>query len=421
MVKLTVMKQNSDKKQLRNLVVVLICLMSVANFHNAYPEFSSGGYYKNFFTTFKTPISEQPLMGAAVNRLRLNLSYVPTDLLSFAFAYDIAPRVQAPSLFSESSFAVGIASSSYRAIDFDSLLYPNAESGIGSVGIYHNLDRANVQISTDFADISIGRDAVAWGSARAINPTDIVAPYSHDQLDTEDRVGVDAIRFRIPIGILGEVDIGYIFGTDFDFNKSAIYLRTQMNAVETDFSMLLMELQKDLLIGFDVTRGILGAGFWLEAAYVFPNAFDEKADSAINYLRASVGLDYSFNGETYTFLEYHYNGAGTDKPENYLTNIDQSAYARGGVYLLGVHYLAPGINHQLTPLISLGGQILVNLTDPSIWFAPNIAYNIAEDIHLSVGGLISFGRAPTNGETTQFQSEFGSYPNLFFTSMSVYY
>ena len=57
-----------------------------------------------------------------------------------------------------------------------------------------------------------------------------------------------------------------------------------------------------------------------------------------------MGLDYSFNGKTYTFIEYHYNGAGTDRPEDYLTNIDQSAYTRGGVYLLGVHYLAPGIN-----------------------------------------------------------------------------
>ena len=240
-------------------------------------------------------------------------------------------------------------------------------------------------------------------------------------MDTEDRVGVDAIRVRIPIGVLGEVDTGYIFGTDFDFDKSAIFFRTQMNAAATDFSMLLMAIQKDLLIGFDVTRGILGAGFWVETAYVLSEAFDVKTDSATNYFRTSVGLDYSFNGETYTFIEYHYNGAGTDKPENYLTNIDQSAYTHGGVYLLGVHYLAPGISHQLTPLISLSGQMLINLTDPSIWFAPNIAYNIAEDVHFSIGGLISLGKTPKNGETTQFQSEFGSYPNLFFTSISVYY
>ena len=63
---------------------------------------------------------------------------------------------------------------------------------------------------------------------------------------------------------MGEIDTGYIFGSDFDFDKSAVFLRTQLNAVETDFSVLLLEFQKDLLVGLDIARGIGGAGFWLE-------------------------------------------------------------------------------------------------------------------------------------------------------------
>lgn len=384
-------------------------------------ELKIGGYYKNFFTAFNSPFPDAPVIGVVVNRLRLNLSYAPADSLSFAFAYDFAPRVQDPLLFSQSPIAVGTASSRYRVADLDSPLYPRTDEPVGSVGIYHNLDRASVQFSTDFADFSIGRDAIAWGSARIINPTDIIAPYTYDQLDTEDRVGVDAIRVRIPIGVMGEVDTGYIFGNNFNFGKSAVFLRTQLNAVETDFSILLMEFQRDLLIGLDITRGIGGAGFWLETAYVFTTPFDDLPDAADNYLRTSVGLDYSFGGETYTFIEYHFNGAGAKNPENFLTNLEQPAYTRGGVYLLGTHYLAPGITHQLTPLISFSGQMLFNLSDPSTWIAPQIAYNVAEDIHLSVGGFISVGKRPKNGDSTQFQSEFGSYPNLLFSSFRVYF
>ena len=384
-------------------------------------ELKIGGYYKNFFTAFNSPFPDAPVTGVVVNRLRLNLSYAPADSLSFAFAYDFAPRVQDPLLFSQSPIAVGTASSRYRVADLDSPLYPRTDEPVGSVGIYHNLDRASVQFSTDFADFSIGRDAIAWGSARIINPTDIIAPYTYDQLDTEDRVGVDAIRVRIPIGVMGEVDTGYIFGNNFNFGKSAVFLRTQLNAVETDFSILLMEFQRDLLIGLDITRGIGGAGFWLETAYVFTTPFDDLPDAADNYLRTSVGLDYSFGGETYTFIEYHFNGAGAKNPENFLTNLEQPAYTRGGVYLLGTHYLAPGITHQLTPLISFSGQMLFNLSDPSTWIAPQIAYNVAEDIHLSVGGFISVGKRPKNGDSPQFQSEFGSYPNLLFSSFRVYF
>ncbi len=406
---------------MKKIVTLILCLVVVLFVKIVNAEFQVGGYYKNFFTIIDSTFSNEPMIGAVVNRLRLNSSYAPTDSLSFAFAYDFTPRVQDPLLFTESPFAVGIASSRYRVTDFDSRIYPNQNEPIGNVGIYHNLDRASVQISTDFADISIGRDAIAWGSARIINPTDVVAPYTYDQLDTEDRVGVDAVRIRIPVGILGEVDTGYIFGNRFNFDKSAIYVRTQLNAAETDFSILLLEFQKEQLIGLDITRGIGGAGFWLETAYVFVRSLDHQPNGSNNYLRTSVGLDYSFAGETYGFIEYHYNGAGVEKPENFLTNLTQPAYTHGGVYLLGVHYIAPGFTHQLTPLISFSGQLLFNLSDPSAWIAPQIAYNIAEDIHLSIGSFFSFGKRPKNDDPTGFQSEFGAYPNFFFSSFRVYF
>ena len=406
---------------MRKIVTLVLCLVPILFIRIANAELQLGGYYKNFFTTFNSPSTSEPMIGAVVNRLRLNLSYAPTDTVSFAFAYDFTPRVQDPLLFTESPFAVGIASSLYRLVDFDSRIYPDEDELIGNVGIYHNLDRASVQFSTDFADISIGRDAIAWGSARIINPTDVVAPYTYDQLDTEDRVGVDAVRIRIPVGALGEVDTGYIFGSNFNFDKSAIFLRTQLNAAETDFSILFLEFQTDQLVGLDIARGIGGAGFWLETAYVFAQPLDSVDDTASNYLRGSMGLDYSFGGETYAFIEYHFNGAGVEKPKDFLANLYRSAYTRGGVYLLGVHYLAPGFTHQLTPLISFSGQILFNLSDRSAWIAPQIAYNIAEDIHLSVGSFFSFGKRPKDSDLTQFQSEFGLYPNFFFTSFRVYF
>lgn len=406
---------------MRTILTLIICLMITPLLGIADAEFRVGGYYKNFFTAFNSPLPDASMMGVVVNRLRLNLSYAPTDVLSFAFAYDFTPRVQDRLLFSQSPIAVGVASSRYRITDLDSPIYPSEEEPVGSVGIYHNLDRVSVHFSTDFADISVGRDAIAWGSARVVNPTDVIAPYTYDQLDTEDRVGVDAIRVRIPVGVMGEVDAGYIFGSNFDFGKSAVFLRSQLNAAETDFSILLLEFQENLLVGLDVARGIGGAGSWLEMAYVFAKPFDDEPNTSDNYLRASVGLDYSFGGETYAFIEYHFSGAGAKNPEDFFTNLEQPAYTSGGVYLLGRHYLASGFSHQLTPLISFSGQMLFNLSDPSTFIAPQIAYNVAEDIHLSVGGFISIGKRPKNGESPEFQSEFGSYPNLFFSSFRVYF
>ena len=79
--------------------ILLICLLTIPLFGVAKAEFQIGGYYKNFFTTFDSPLSETQVTGVVVNRLRLNLSYAPTDSFSFAFAYDFTPRVQDPHSF----------------------------------------------------------------------------------------------------------------------------------------------------------------------------------------------------------------------------------------------------------------------------------------------------------------------------------
>ncbi len=380
------------------------------------------GYYKNFSTGLGSPLPDEPIIGAVNNHLRLNCAYVLIGGLSFDLSYNLAPRIQDPLLFSESPIAATTDSLRYRVADLDSSIYPGENDSAGSFGLFQNLDRASIAYSADFADITVGRQAIAWGSARVVNPTDVIAPYTYDELDTEDRIGVDAIRVQIPIGVLGEFDTGYVFGENLAFEKSAFFLRSQLNALETDFSIALLGFREHLMTGFDIARGIGGAGFWLEAAYVYANAFNSENGEAENYLRASVGLDYSFGGMAYGFIEYHFSGAGTERPEDYLANLTQPAYTDGGVYLMGKHYFVPGLTFQITPLISLGGVVLSNISDPSVFPSLQIEYNFAQDIYLSAGGFIGIGKRPeTEDEETQFRSEFGGYPTLLFSSFRIYF
>ena len=410
------------EKIVRKILALIIFLIITVVAGPIDAELQISGYYKNFSTGLNPPLSDAPIIGAVNNRLRLNCTYTPTDTLSFDLSYDFAPRIQDPSLFSEPPIAGAAGSFRYRVVDLDAAIYPGKNAPVGSFGLFQNLDRASLAYSPDFADITIGRQAIAWGSARVVNPTDVIAPYAYNQLDTEDRIGVDAIRVQIPIGVLGEFDTGYVFGENLAFGKSAFFLRSQLNAVETDFSIILLGFREHLMTGFDMARGIGGAGFWLEAAYVYANAFDSDNGDAENYLRASVGLDYSFGGVAYGFIEYHFSGAGAGEPEDYHSNLSQSAYTDGGVYLMGRHYFVPGLTFQLTPLLSLSGVVLSNISDPSVFPSLQIEYNLAQDIYLAAGGFIGIGKRPeTENKETQFRSEFGGYPTLFFLSFRIYF
>ena len=386
------------------------------------------GYYKNFFVVFEQPVinlqiiqdqSRQQYFGMVDKRLRLQMVYSSKSWYSVAIAYDFSSRIQDANLFSNSFFVNLSNPYVYRVADINQRIFPDSEHPSTSFALYQNLDRAFVTISVPFADMYVGRQVIAWGSARVINPTDVIAPFAFNELDKEERFGVDALRIRVPLGFMGEFDTGYVFGKNFEFNKSVYYIRGKFFVSQTNITLLSLGFQENLLIGVDVARSIGGAGFWLEAALVLPKALAKSnPDDMNNYFRSSIGLDYSLNDKTYGFIEYHFNQAGAGSPQNYLSNLSHIAYTEGSVYLLGRHYLAPGVTYQINPLITLTATSLFNITDRSLYLAPSVEYNIAENIYVTAGAYAAFGKSI---QDSRIRSEFGIYPNTFFTSFKIYF
>lgn len=394
----------------------------------AQSSFSFSGYTKNFLVLYRyndtgfssvLGLPDQRDFGADNQRIRLVADYSASHWLFMNGAYDFSLRVQDPVLFKISPFLSAINPYDYRVSDLNRILYPKNSYQATSFAIFQNLDRLNARISIPLADIYVGRQAIAWGSARVINPTDVIAPFTYDELDTEDRIGVDAARWRMPLGNLGEFDTGYVFGRDWKFANSAFFVRTKVYQWNTDISFITLGFRQNLLLGLDVARSIGGAGFWCETAYVLADQLRKEPDAdAQNYLRLSTGLDYSLTSKMYGFVEYHFNGAGESKPENYYRDFFKIAYREGSVYLLGRHYLTPGMIYQLSGLLTFNAQSLINLLDPSLYLALSLDYNIAENIYVAGGAFIGVGKKSQN---LLLQSEFGSYPNVYYTSFRIYF
>lgn len=396
-------------------------------------DYSYGGYIKSYLYLFHPPdvgdssgahISPSP-EALWSNRFRLQASYSTGNRVRLDAAYDLAPRIQTEGMTRNPLLFGMIDPFSYRAVDLDPDLYPSDPGAVRHFALGQNLDRASVTLRFSSADFTVGRQAIAWGSARVINPTDVLAPFTFETLDTEDRIGVDAVRARIPLGTLSEIDAGYVFGKDLEFGNSAFFARTGLNAAKTDFSLLFMGFRRNLLLGFDMARPVGGAGFWLETAYVLADALSgENAGVHENYFRASTGVDYNLTGNTYGFIEYHFNGAGAALPHDYVKQYAELAYTEGSVYLMGRHYLIPGLVWQYTPLVSFTFQSLINVTDPSVFLAPQVEYNFASDMYLGAGAFVGVGRKPDIGNVLDpvvLRSEFGGYPNIYFASLRRYF
>ena len=386
-----------------------------------------GGYVKGFAAVLNPADAGDKIEGATLLRARLALDWHHGRSLSFHGAYELSPRIRTRGGLASVDALSNPLPVSYRIADLRARLYPSSDRPEGRFSLVHVLDRAVATFSWPSADLSVGRQAIAFGSARAINPTDVIAPFAYEELDKEERVGVDAVRLRIPAGAMGEVDCGAVFGPDADPGESAAYLRVKGYARETDMAGLVMVYRENLLLGVDLARSIRGAGSWLEIAYSLPKVARDHTDGK-GYLRVSCGLDTFFERGIYAFCEYHFSGAGSGEPSAYLDSTNQTAYREGAVYLLGRHYLVPGLSFDINPLLKLGLESLINLTDRSALLSSRLTYSMAEDVSAEAGGFWSWGRGPSiaadpNTGTVRRnpRSEFGLYPSQLFASIRFYF
>jgi hypothetical protein len=347
------------------------------------------------------------------NSLRLMFEGAPTDALAWELHYELTPVFysSAVDLNPITTSTITLAGNSYRVADIDPVLGDATDKSAN----LQNLDRLNVQFRLGFGDLTIGRQAIAFGSARAINPTDVFLPFEVQTLNQEYRIGVDAIRLQQPMGELGELDMGIILGEDADTENSAVFIQTLNNISGMDLRAALMRFSGQNLAGFGIQSSLGDFGFWLEAAHVWNG--DE-------YTRASTGLDYAFSEKVFGMLEYHYNGAGTRYPEQYAGLFDDFAHSKGGVFLLGENYVIPSLNWTATPLLGISLQAIVNLDDSSAFVNLASDYSISENLYSNLGVYIFTGdhlqytMLPPN---LLLGSEYGINPNLMYLSLRYYF
>jgi hypothetical protein len=388
--------------------LLLFCSSALAQESNI----ETGGYIRNFFIFTDSMDDDSTEL---LSRIRLRLYIPKNEFVSLEAAYELLPRLREKSPVPSSPTASII---SYRAYDLDELVYPDSVDSGSDFALYQNIDRLNVTFTTEKFDVFIGRQAIAFGSARAVNPTDIIAPFTYNTIAKEELAGVDAVRIKTPFMEMGEIDMGGVFGDEFRIDESAAFLRNRSYIYKTDVSVIGMVFKENVLIGLDLASAIKGAGAWFEAAQVFANVTDNYLKNE-NYFRFSVGTDYSFTDKTYGYIEYHYSEAGKGRSADYFKPLQETAFTEGAAYLLGRHYLAPGFTYEITPLFFFSGNALLNLNDGSALLSPVFEYSLAQDIYANLGAFIGLGKSSDN--PLEPENEFGLYPDVYYCALSIYF
>ena len=423
-------------------LIMLFCLLFVSLSYA--DNFIFSGYAKSYAlgqgeVTIESVDSQEQDQIISTNfqsqsALRLMASYFSSSKGNVEFHYEVQPLY-----FSNTDFIVGsggigstfsVANTQYRFKDLDPVLKDLSDN----VVILQNIDRFNYQYSNEYGDFTIGRQVLSFGSSRFINPTDIFIPFTIQTLNQEYRVGIDAIRYKADVGDFALIDMGVIIGEDAKKQHSAAFLRGKNSINGNDIELMAIVLDDAWLIGGGIERALGGFGFWFETAYMSWNEQDKKALNneniltaySDNYWRTSIGSDYAINEDFILMFEYHHNGAGSKEPDKYNNLLLQAPYQKGGVFLLGQHYIIPAITWLVSPLMSVNASAFYNVSDNSVFF------NISSETSWSDNLYSDFGVYLTAGENLQYQtnpdenqytfgSEYGAYPLSIYASLRYYF
>jgi hypothetical protein len=286
---------------------------------------------------------------------------------------------------------------SYRAYDLNLFLVDPDETKKNSFSIVQNLDRLFFTYSDEKFIATLGRQIVTFGSAKIVNPTDVVTPFGLNTIDTEERPGSDAARLKYFISQFS-LEGGFLAGHHFDSDLNAWFVRFNGNFQKHDAYLMLMDFRgNNQLLGFNWEGNISGATGWAEGSYVTGDK---------NYFRFSTGLQYFFVGQWTLFGEYHFNGIGAYNKNDYLKVLTSPSFIAANLFLVGKDYFSVFLNKEISPLLKGGIGSTANLHDWSTLVNLNFEWNFSTNNYLTFTYFNGFG--PTG-------TEFSAYPaNLIF-------
>lgn len=324
-----------------------------------------GGYYKNLLIVSRT----LPLFGPDeaymldINRLRLRMTGEAGNYVSFNIQYD--NEILLGDYLDTAQFAALDALESDTCFNWDATYLDRS-----NIQGRHSLYRAYVGFSGERAELRLGRQRFAWGTAQFWNPVDILNPFNPIQLEREERTGVDAALLSWDYGELSRLSL--VQAQQREGGSSALRWRSHWRGF--DLALTAGRFTGDEMIGFD---------FAGQAGLVGMRGEITRTESRVDggFTRMVLGMDRSFANTLTLNLELYYNGQGQGVPEKY----DFSRLLSGELQSLARYYGGFYLAYELTPILRWDNFLILNFDDDSRFFAPRLIYSPTGNMDLTMG------------------------------------
>jgi hypothetical protein len=280
---------------------------------------------------------------------------------------------------------------------------------------YTNFDRANVKLTLNKFEVTLGRQRINWGVNLIWNPNDIFNAYNYFDFNYVERPGSDAVLMEFFTGdfsslqLAGKLSHIQVLGDSLTLEKKLKLTAAAMykfNKWNYDFQFFGGVMEDDVTAGLGWAGSIAGAGFTGEVSWFR----DQKqfADTSSVWI-ASIAVNYTFKNSLFINFSGIYNSVGATGPANaafgnifgsptalFSTNLNAKTLTRSRFDVFGQ------VSYPATPLISVDLASIYNPYDKSIFVGPSVNFSISDNISLMLVGQLFWGNPETEfGDTGQ--------------------
>ncbi len=262
--------------------------------------------------------------------------------------------------------------------------------------LLHRFDRLALSWHNANWNITLGRQAVSWGSGIVFQPMDLFNPFAPTTVDRDYKAGDDLILVERLFDSGSDLQLLGVFRRDEEGDTNgdvnSIGLKWHLYSGGSELEFMAGRHYDDGVFGFSLRYPIGGALMRTDWVATDLSGGDWKLSGIVN-------LDYSFawfERSWYVFGEYYRNGFGIDGNRIEILSLPDALIdrlSRGEVFNLMRHYTAVGAQVQWHPLWSQSLSLLSNLDDHSNLLQSQLRYEPGDNQRLEVGLIATLGDA----------------------------
>ena len=256
--------------------------------------------------------------------------------------------------------------------------------------VLHRFDRLALKYRSPQWAVTIGRDAVSWGSGVVFHPMDLFNPFAPTTVDQDYKAGDDLIR------------IERLFDDGSDLEMLAVARHGEVEddtaSVAFKYRALLGGSELDLLAARHYGGEVIGLGLRAPLGGALVRSDLIAVNDAQGWtLSGVVNVDYSFavaQSSVYVFAEYFLNGFGVARLPDDLDLLPDDLVdrlGRGETFTLMRDYLAVGAQFRWHALVNQNITVIANLHDASKILQTALGYDVSDAARLQVGVIKAMG------------------------------